>query len=218
MEEGRLPKEVMKWRPPGRTKRGRPNSPGRKGLRTDGWKGVGGGGMERKTQLEEEDNIINKWAHELVNTLYNLLNNYNNYPHTYDQLNNYNNYSHTYNQASRLVASPHVSRLKFSTYLCMKQLAQTHVKNRNQIHVTTVPFGGWLARTIHRLYTPHRLSCVTCIRSQAKSVLLAVGVRRTKWWPNPTTVLSDPFAIRTVKQTHKAPADRRQGFPLKSRS
>jgi hypothetical protein len=24
MEEGRLPKEVMKWRPPGRRKRGRP--------------------------------------------------------------------------------------------------------------------------------------------------------------------------------------------------
>jgi len=24
MEEGRLPKEVMKWRPPGRKKRGRP--------------------------------------------------------------------------------------------------------------------------------------------------------------------------------------------------
>jgi hypothetical protein len=32
MEEGRLPKEVMKWRPPGRRKRGRPNSTGRKGL------------------------------------------------------------------------------------------------------------------------------------------------------------------------------------------
>jgi len=32
MEEGRLPKEVMKWRPPGRRKPGRPNLPGRKGL------------------------------------------------------------------------------------------------------------------------------------------------------------------------------------------
>ena len=32
MEEGRLPKEVMKWLPPGRRKRGRPNLPGRKGL------------------------------------------------------------------------------------------------------------------------------------------------------------------------------------------
>jgi hypothetical protein len=41
MEEGRLPKEVMKWRPPGRRKRGR---------------------LERQTQLEEEDNIFNKWT------------------------------------------------------------------------------------------------------------------------------------------------------------
>jgi len=35
MEEGRLPKEVMKWRPPGRTKRGRPKltwAEGTKGL------------------------------------------------------------------------------------------------------------------------------------------------------------------------------------------
>jgi len=32
MEEGRLPKEVMKWRPPGRRKRGRPKLPGRTGL------------------------------------------------------------------------------------------------------------------------------------------------------------------------------------------
>jgi len=32
MEEGRLPKEVIKWRPPGRRKRGRPKVPGRKGL------------------------------------------------------------------------------------------------------------------------------------------------------------------------------------------
>ena len=31
MEEGRLPKEVMKWRPPGRRKRGRPKR-GRTGL------------------------------------------------------------------------------------------------------------------------------------------------------------------------------------------
>ena len=32
MEEGRLPKEVMKWRPPGRRKRGRPKRTGRTGL------------------------------------------------------------------------------------------------------------------------------------------------------------------------------------------
>jgi hypothetical protein len=31
--------------------------------------------VERQTQLEEEDNIINKWAQEDVNTLYSVLNN-----------------------------------------------------------------------------------------------------------------------------------------------
>jgi hypothetical protein len=30
--------------------------------------------LERQTQLEEEDNIINKWAQEDVNRLYSLLN------------------------------------------------------------------------------------------------------------------------------------------------
>jgi hypothetical protein len=49
MEEGRLRKEVMKWCPPGRRKRGRP-------------------------KLEEEDIIIVKWAQENVETLYSLLN------------------------------------------------------------------------------------------------------------------------------------------------
>jgi hypothetical protein len=49
MEEGRLLKEVMKWCPPGRRKRGRP-------------------------KLEEEYIIIVKWAQENVETLYNLLN------------------------------------------------------------------------------------------------------------------------------------------------
>ena len=46
MEEGRLPKEVMKWSPPGRTKRGRPKLTwaggirelmGKKGLMEDDW-------------------------------------------------------------------------------------------------------------------------------------------------------------------------------------
>jgi hypothetical protein len=46
MEEGRLPKEVMKWRPPGRRKRGRPKLTwaegirgliGEKGLVEEGW-------------------------------------------------------------------------------------------------------------------------------------------------------------------------------------
>jgi hypothetical protein len=31
--------------------------------------------VERQTQLEEEDNVINKWAQEDVNRLYSLLNN-----------------------------------------------------------------------------------------------------------------------------------------------
>jgi hypothetical protein len=38
----------------------------------DGRKGIGGGRLERQTQLEEKDNIINKWAQEDVNTLYNF--------------------------------------------------------------------------------------------------------------------------------------------------
>jgi hypothetical protein len=38
--------------------------------------GIGGGRLERQTQLEEY-NIINKWAQEDVNTLYSLLNNNN---------------------------------------------------------------------------------------------------------------------------------------------
>ena len=33
MEEGRLPKEVMKWRPPGRGKRGRPKLTWAEGIR-----------------------------------------------------------------------------------------------------------------------------------------------------------------------------------------
>ena len=46
MEEGRLPKEVMKWRPPGRRKRGRPKLTwtertgglmGEKGLMQEDW-------------------------------------------------------------------------------------------------------------------------------------------------------------------------------------
>jgi hypothetical protein len=44
MEEGRLPKEVMKWRPPGRRKRGRPKLIWAEG--NDGRKGIGGGRLE----------------------------------------------------------------------------------------------------------------------------------------------------------------------------
>jgi hypothetical protein len=38
-------------------------------------KRIGGGRLERQTQLEEEDNIINKSAQEDMNRLYRLLNN-----------------------------------------------------------------------------------------------------------------------------------------------
>jgi hypothetical protein len=76
MEEGRLPKEVMKWRPPGGRKRGRPKLTWADGIRRlMGEKGFGGGRLERQTQLEEEDIIINKWAQENVNTLCSLMNN-----------------------------------------------------------------------------------------------------------------------------------------------
>jgi len=75
MEEGRLPKEVMKWSPPGRRKRGRPKLTGAEGIRgQDGGKGINGRRLEWQRQMEEEDNIIVKWAQEDVETLYNLLN------------------------------------------------------------------------------------------------------------------------------------------------
>jgi hypothetical protein len=46
MEEGRLPKKVMKWRPPGR-KRGRPKLTWVEGIRgLMGEKGIGGGRLE----------------------------------------------------------------------------------------------------------------------------------------------------------------------------
>jgi hypothetical protein len=75
MEEGRLPKEVMKWRPPEKRNRERPKltwAEGIKGL--IGEKGTGGGRLERQIQLEEEYSIINKWEQEDVNTLYYFLN------------------------------------------------------------------------------------------------------------------------------------------------
>jgi hypothetical protein len=45
MEESRLPKEVMKWRPPGRRKRGRPKLTRAEGIR----------GLIGKKGLMEED-------------------------------------------------------------------------------------------------------------------------------------------------------------------
>jgi hypothetical protein len=63
MVEGRLPKGVTKWRPAERRERGRPKLTWAEGIRgVIVEKGIGGGRLERQTQLEEEDIIINKWA------------------------------------------------------------------------------------------------------------------------------------------------------------
>ena len=63
MEEGRLPKEVMKQRPPGRRKRGRPKLTWAEGIRgLMGEKGLMEEDWNDKRQLEEEDTIIVKWA------------------------------------------------------------------------------------------------------------------------------------------------------------
>jgi hypothetical protein len=75
VEEGRLPKGVMKWRPAGRRERGRPKLKWVEGIRgMVGEKGIGGRRLEQQTQLEEEGDIINKWVQENVNRLYSLLN------------------------------------------------------------------------------------------------------------------------------------------------
>jgi hypothetical protein len=57
MEEGRWPKEVMEWRPPGRRKRGRP-----KLTRAEGSRGLRGeqGGME------EDWNDRDNWRNEIL--------------------------------------------------------------------------------------------------------------------------------------------------------
>jgi len=77
MEGGRLPKNVMKWSPPGRRKRGRPTASWAEGIR----------GLMGEKGLMEEDwkdrdnwrkNIIVKWAQEDVETSNRLLNNVNN--------------------------------------------------------------------------------------------------------------------------------------------
>ena len=64
MEDGGLPKRVMKWRPPGRRKRGRPKLTWAEGIR-----GLTG----EKGLMEEDSYIIVKWAQENVETLYRLL-------------------------------------------------------------------------------------------------------------------------------------------------
>ena len=74
MEEGRLPKEVMKWRPPVRRKGGRPKLTwaegirgvmGEKGLMEENWNGRG--------NWRKKINIIVKWAQEDMENLYNML-------------------------------------------------------------------------------------------------------------------------------------------------
>jgi hypothetical protein len=57
MEEGRLPKEVMKWRPPGRRKRGRTKLTWAKGIR---------GLMGENVLMEEDWNDRNKWRKKII--------------------------------------------------------------------------------------------------------------------------------------------------------
>jgi hypothetical protein len=56
MEEGRLPIEVMKWRPPGRRKRGRPIT-WAEGIR---------GRMGEKGLMEEEWNDRSNWRKKII--------------------------------------------------------------------------------------------------------------------------------------------------------
>ena len=57
MEEGRLPKEVMKWRPPGRRKRGRPKLTWAEGIR---------GLMGEKRLMEEDWNYRGNWRKKIL--------------------------------------------------------------------------------------------------------------------------------------------------------
>jgi hypothetical protein len=57
MEEGRLSKEVMKWRPPGRRKRGRPNLTWAEGIR---------GLMGEKGLMEEDWNDRSNWRNIII--------------------------------------------------------------------------------------------------------------------------------------------------------
>jgi hypothetical protein len=57
MEEGRLPKEVMKWSPTGRRKRGRPKLTWEEGIR---------GLMEEKGLMEEAWNDIGNWRKKII--------------------------------------------------------------------------------------------------------------------------------------------------------
>ena len=57
MEEGRLPKEVMKWRPPGRRKRGRPNLNWAEGII---------GLMGERGLMEEDRNDRRDWRKKII--------------------------------------------------------------------------------------------------------------------------------------------------------
>jgi hypothetical protein len=57
MEEGRLPKEVMKWRPPGGRKRGRPKLTWAEGIR---------GLMGEKGLVEEDWNDRHNWRKKII--------------------------------------------------------------------------------------------------------------------------------------------------------
>jgi hypothetical protein len=65
MEEGRLPKGVLEWRPSGRRKRGRPKLKitGQRGLE-EGWEKRGYRKDIVQKQLEEKDSIMVKRAQE----------------------------------------------------------------------------------------------------------------------------------------------------------
>jgi len=56
MEEGRLTKEVMKWRPPGRRKRGRPKPTWTEGIR---------GLLGEKGLMEGDWNDRDKWKKKI---------------------------------------------------------------------------------------------------------------------------------------------------------
>ena len=57
MEEGRLPKEVTKWRPPGRRKRGRPKLTWAAGIREL---------MGEKGLMEEDWNDRSNWRKKIL--------------------------------------------------------------------------------------------------------------------------------------------------------
>jgi len=57
MEEARLPEEVMKWSPPGRSKRGRPKLTWAKGIK---------GLMVEKGLMEEDWNDRGNWRKKII--------------------------------------------------------------------------------------------------------------------------------------------------------